>query len=113
MDLGWATATELIEALRDQTVSSRDVLDHLLARVEQHNPDLNAVVALDIERARAAADAADIATARGEAGGPLHGLPMTVKDVWETEGLVTTSSSARRTRRSMRVISRRSTTSTA
>jgi amidase len=91
MDLGWATATELIEALRDQTVSSRDVLDHLLARVEQHNPDLNAVVALDIERARAAADAADIATARGEAGGPLHGLPMTVKDVWETEGLVTTS----------------------
>jgi amidase len=48
-------------------------------------------VAWDIERARAAAAAADEATARGEDAAPLHGLPMTVKDVWETEGLVTTS----------------------
>ena len=51
-------------------------------------------MALDAERAQAAAAAADQATARGEAAGPLHGLPMTVKDVWETEGLVTTSGAA-------------------
>ena len=49
------------------------------------------MVALDAERARRAAVAADEATARGERAGPLHGLPMTVKDVWETEGLTTTS----------------------
>jgi amidase len=91
MDLDFATATELTRALRDRTVSSRELLDHVLARVDQRNPDLNAIVALDTDRARAAAAAADAATARGDAGGPLHGLPMTVKDVWETEGLVTTS----------------------
>jgi amidase len=91
MDLDYATATDLIRAMRDRTLSSRELLDHILARVEQRNPRLNAIVALDADRARAAADAADQATARGEAAGPLHGLPMTVKDVWETEGLVTTA----------------------
>src|ERR1700678_4200433 len=91
VDLDFATATELTLALRDRTVSSRELLDHLLSRVDQHNPGLNAIVALDADRARAAATAADEATAKGEATGPLHGLPMTVKDVWETEGLVTTS----------------------
>ena len=91
MNLDFATATELTRAVRDRTISSRELLDHILARANQHNPDLNAIVAFDLERARAAADAADAATAQGERTGPLHGLPMTVKDVWETEGLVTTS----------------------
>ena len=91
MDLDFATTTELTRALRDRVISSRELLDHLLARVEQYNPGLNAIVALDIDRALAAADAADEATVAGEAVGPLHGLPMTVKDVWETEGLVTTA----------------------
>jgi amidase len=48
-------------------------------------------VALDVDRAQSAARLADEATANGRSAGPLHGLPMTVKDVWETEGLVTTS----------------------
>ncbi|MDQ6697971.1 MAG: amidase family protein [Actinomycetota bacterium] len=91
MDLDYATTTELTRALRDRVVSSRELLDHLLVRIDQYNPGLNAVVALDTDRARAAADAADSATAAGRATGALHGLPMTVKDVWETEGLVTTS----------------------
>jgi amidase len=91
MDLGYATSTELLRALEAGSVSSRELLDHLLDRVERHNPALNTVVALDAERARAAAQAADDARARGEASGSLHGLPLTVKDVWETEGLVTTS----------------------
>ncbi|HEY5097860.1 MAG TPA: amidase family protein [Acidimicrobiales bacterium] len=91
MDLGYATATQLTRAIADRTVSSREALDHLLARVERHNPGLNAIVALDVDRARADADAADAATASGAAVGRLHGLPMTVKDVWETEGLVTTA----------------------
>jgi amidase len=91
VDLDFATATELTRALRDRTISSRELLDHLLVRADRDNPGLNAIVAFDGDRARAAADATDAATATGDAVGPLHGLPMTVKDVWETEGLVTTS----------------------
>jgi amidase len=91
MDLTFATATELVEALRDRMISSRELLDHLLARVDQDNARLNAIVGLDVDRAETAAKLADDATANGRATGPLHGLPMTVKDVWETEGLVTTS----------------------
>ena len=91
MDLIRASATEISRAIRQREVSSREVLDALLARVEEVNPSINAVVALDVERAGAAAAAADEETARGGDLGPLHGLPMTVKDVWETEGLVTTS----------------------
>src|SRR6476646_8168689 len=91
MDLDYATATELTQALRDRIISSRELLDHLLTRIEQRNGRINAVVALDVDRARAAAVAADAATAKGEGAGVLHGLPMTVKDVGETEGLVTTS----------------------
>ena len=94
MDLDYATAAQLTQAMRDRVLSSRELLGHILARVEQRNPRLNAIVVLDADRARAAADAADQATARGEAAGPLHGLPMTVKDVWETEGLVTTAGAA-------------------
>jgi len=91
MDLESATATQLTRALRSREISSRELLDHLLHRVEGRNPGLNAVVALDVERARVASAAADERIAAGEIDGPLHGLPMTVKDVWETEGLVTTA----------------------
>jgi amidase len=91
MDLDTATACELTAALAERTVSSHEVLEHLVARTERLNGDLNAIVALDLDRARKAADAADAVTASGAPTGPLHGLPMTVKDVWETEGLVTTS----------------------
>jgi amidase len=91
MDPTFATAAELVEALRDRSISSRELLDHQLARVDHDNPRLNAVVGLDIERAQAAAGIADDVTASGRDTGPLHGLPMTVKDVWETEGLLTTS----------------------
>ena len=86
-------ATELVRMLAAGEVSSRELLDHFLDRIERHNPALNAVVALDVERARDRAAAADEAQARGDSWGALHGLPMTVKDAFETEGLVTTSGS--------------------
>lgn len=89
-ELGYRSATDLVQAMKAKEVGSRELLDHLLARVEEHNPALNAVVTLDVERSRAAADVADAAAARGEDLGPLHGLPMTVKDAFETEGLLTT-----------------------
>ncbi|MGD0683671.1 MAG: amidase family protein [Streptosporangiaceae bacterium] len=91
LDTATATATELTQAIRDRQISSRELLDDLLARAERINPALTAIVAWDIDRARAGAAAADDATASGELAGPLHGLPMTVKDAFETEGLVTTS----------------------
>jgi len=94
MDFATATAAGLAQAIRDRQVSSRELLDYLIDRSARLNPALNAIVAWDTDRARAAAKAADDATARGDVTGPLHGLPMTVKDVWETEGLVTTSGSA-------------------
>ena len=84
------SATELLAALRQRKLGSRELLEDALARVERWNPAVNAVVTLDVERARAAADAADRALAAGDATGPLHGLPMTVKDSYETAGLRTT-----------------------
>src|SRR6476646_9242012 len=90
-DLGLRSAVELVAMLQKGDVGSRELLDHYVARVERLNPALNAVVTLDVERARKAADAADQARARGAILGPLHGLPMTVKDTLETAGLRTTA----------------------
>ncbi len=90
-DLHVLPATDLVRLLAAGEVSSVELLDHFLARVERVDHAINAVVALDVERARARAAAADAARAQGESWGPLHGLPMTVKDAFETEGLVTTS----------------------
>jgi amidase len=87
----WATATDLVAALRRKEVSSRELLDRYLDRNERYGPEINAVVTLDVERARTRARQADDATARGESWGPLHGLPITVKDTLETAGLRTTA----------------------
>jgi amidase len=91
MDVGTVSAGELARAIREREVSSRELLEELLGRAERVNPALNAIVAWDVDRARAAAVAADEATAKGEPLGPLHGVPMTVKDTYETEGMVTTA----------------------
>ncbi len=93
LDPATATATELTQALRDRQISSRELLAYLLDRAAELNPELNAIVAWDTDRAQAAAADADELAARGEPAGPLHGLPMTVKDTFETQGLVTTSGS--------------------
>ena len=87
-------ATELVAALRHGKVSSRELLDLYLERIERLNAAVNAVVTLDVERACKAANAADAARARGETLGPLHGLPMTIKDTLETAGLRTTAGAA-------------------
>ena len=84
------TASRLAAAIAAKDLGSRELLDLYLDRVDRLNPGLNAVVTLDADRARAAADAADAATARGESRGPLHGLPITIKDAIEVEGVRST-----------------------
>jgi amidase len=90
MDPCTASAKEIAAAIRARSLSSREAVETSLARIERVNPALNAVVALDAERALEAADAADAAVARGTATGPFHGVPITVKDSFDTAGLVTT-----------------------
>ena len=89
-DIALQPAHVLAEAIRRRDVSSRELLEHYLARVEALNPPLNAVVTHDPDAARVAADAADASLARGDDVGPLHGVPMTVKDTYLTAGMRTT-----------------------
>jgi amidase len=86
-----ASAVELVAALRTRQVSSRELLDLYLDRIDRLDRDgVNAVVTLDVDRARATAEVADHALARGDDVGPLHGLPITIKDAIATEGIRST-----------------------
>lgn len=89
---GWSyqSATQMAGAVREGRVRSGELLESHLERVRRHNPSLNAIVVFDEERARARARALDAATARGESWGPLHGVPMTVKESFDIAGLPTT-----------------------
>lgn len=89
-ELHFRSAAALSRMIRRREIGSRELLEHFIARAEAHNPKINAIIARDFERARKAADAADAALARGEMAGPLHGLPMTIKDAYEVAGLRTT-----------------------
>lgn len=86
-DIALRPAVELAAMIRSREIGSRELLEHYIARMERFNPALNAIVWTDLERARRRADDADAALARGENWGPLHGLPMTIKELFETEGM--------------------------
>jgi amidase len=83
------SATNAARMLSRKEISSRELTEMLLARIDSVNPALNAVVALRPEAALQEAAAADEATARGDATGPLHGVPMTIKDSFNVAGLHT------------------------
>ena len=85
----WSTIRQE-KAIRNGEISSRELLELLIARIEKINPDLNAVITLDLDEARKLADEADAKLKDGEVTGPLHGIPITVKDALETEGLRST-----------------------
>src|SRR5499426_2824138 len=85
----FTTAIEMLDALRARRVSAVELLDLHRRRIERHNPELNALVELDFERARRDAEAADARRSRGE-DAPLLGLPMTLKESINVAGLRTT-----------------------
>jgi amidase len=89
-ELHFRSATGLAADIRTRRIGCRDLLEHYLERVERYNPTLNAIVATDLAGARHRADEADAALSRGEAWGPLHGVPMTVKESFNVAGLPTT-----------------------
>ncbi|HYL59326.1 MAG TPA: amidase [Candidatus Acidoferrales bacterium] len=90
-DLAYSSAIAIAEKIRNREVSSREAVDFFLARVEALDKPINSVVTIDADRARREADEADAALARGEIRGPLHGVPMTIKDSFQTQGMRTTS----------------------
>jgi len=84
------SATQIAAAIREREVSSEEITRAALERIDEVNPKLNAVVVLAADRALEEARAADAQTAREESMGPLHGVPITLKDSHDTEGVVTT-----------------------
>lgn len=92
-NITYASATALARAIREREVSSREVIEAHVRRIEAVNANLNAVAQLTAERALERAREADDALARGEAWGPLHGVPFTVKDWIETNDAICAASS--------------------
>lgn len=90
-DLLTLSASRMTSLLASGGLSSVDLTDAVIRRIEAVNPTLNAVITLDAERALEAARACDAARSKGEGQGPLQGLPMTVKDSFETAGLRSTA----------------------
>lgn len=88
-DLAWASAGEVSRALAAGQVSAVDLTEAAIARIEARDGPINAVVVRDFDEARLAAKSADAALARGERR-PLLGVPMTVKESHNVEGLPTT-----------------------
>jgi amidase len=86
----FGSATDLSAEIRHRRIGCVELLDFYLARAERHNPALNAIVVWQVDQARERARAADAALARGERWGPLHGIPMTVKESFNVAGLPTT-----------------------
>ena len=89
-EFAFKSAVELASAIAAKQVSSLELTDMYIDRVEAIDPEINSVVVKDFERGRQAARAADAAVASGKSLGPLHGVPMTIKEAYDIEGLPTT-----------------------
>jgi amidase len=92
-DPNFGTASDAVRAIRSGAISSRELTEHVYARIKKFNPQINAFITLIEEQAMARAKEADEALAAGKIWGPLHGLPILIKDVFSTAGVRTTSGS--------------------
>ncbi|UCG07211.1 MAG: amidase, partial [Desulfobacterales bacterium] len=90
MQLPFRSAKQLASLIRRKKVGCLELLDLYLQRVERYNARINAVVFTDVEAARKRARAADKALAQHSRWGPLHGVPMTIKDSYDVIGMPTT-----------------------
>src|SRR5258708_7218268 len=89
MGLCFMSATELVIAIRTKQVSPVEVTEAILAQIERLNPELNAFCVVTADSARQAARTAEQAVMRGETLGPLHGVPVSIKDLVITKGIPT------------------------
>ncbi len=89
-ELPFRSAKQLASLIRRKKVGCLELLDLYLERIERHNSRINAIIFMDIEAARKRAKAGDEALIRGEVWGPLHGVPMTIKDSYDVVGMPTT-----------------------
>ena len=90
LDLAAISAVELARLIRGRELSATELLTATLARIGEVNPGINAIITLAPEQALAAAAELDALAARGSFAGPLHGLPIAIKDLAETAGIRTT-----------------------
>jgi len=90
ISMPFRSATELAALIKARKIGSEELLDLYLQRIEKYNPRVNAVIAMDVAGARRRAKAADSALPKGEDWGPLHGLPVTIKDSFDLAGLPAT-----------------------
>ncbi len=90
VELAFTPATELARLIRDRKVSPVEALENTLARIERINPAINAYVTVAVDAARAAASQAEEVLQRGQPLGPLHGIPVAIKDLTPTAGIRTT-----------------------
>ncbi len=92
-DLGFMTARDLVAAVKKKTLSPVEIIESILKRIEQVNPKVNAYCTVAGEMAREEAKKAEAKVVRSEALGPLHGVPVSIKDLTPTAGIRTTSGS--------------------
>src|SRR2546425_4927202 len=90
LDIPFRSAKQLAADIRKKKIGCLELLDLYLARIEKYDGALNAVVVRDFERARSRARAADRALSKRDVWGPLHGVPMTIKESYDVAGLPTT-----------------------
>jgi aspartyl-tRNA(Asn)/glutamyl-tRNA(Gln) amidotransferase subunit A len=89
-DLATLTASEMLDGYADRRLSPVDVVEAVLARIDRLDPQLNSVVHLDANAARKGAHQAERALREGQLTGPLHGVPVGIKDVIDVAGMPTT-----------------------
>src|SRR5690349_14834937 len=89
-ELCFTPATELRRLISVREISPVEVAEAVLGRIERLNPRLSAFITVTVDRARADARAAEARARRGEAAGPLDGIPYSIKDLEPTAGIRTT-----------------------
>lgn len=89
-ELAFESATSLASRIRNREISSVELLEYYFKRVDQYNDKINAIIVQIRDDARRTAEAADAAISRGDEVGPLHGVPMTIKESYDLAGTPST-----------------------